>query len=60
MKQQVKGINYIQSLISEYESKYDKPTLEGFSMYLERLKQQWIMVYEQRKQTHKRIPGGHC
>lgn len=41
-----KPINAIQGLIGEYESKTDNPTLEGFSMWLERKKQYALQEYE--------------
>lgn len=41
--------NYILSLIAEYENKHDKPTLDGFSSYLERQKQLQIRRYNERK-----------
>ncbi len=37
----------IQGIIGEYESKTNKPTIEGFSMFLERKKQFHIQKYKE-------------
>jgi hypothetical protein len=48
------GFDTIQCLIHEYETKYDHPTIEGFSMFLERRKQYLIQQYKER-QDKKRV-----
>lgn len=46
-KQELKKcFNSIQGLIGEYESKTDNPSLDGFSMWLERKKQYALLEYE--------------
>lgn len=41
------GFNQLQALIAEYELKTEKPTIEGFSMYIERRKQLAIQQYRE-------------
>jgi len=53
-KSQTEPFDWIQSLIGEYETKTTKPTLEGFSMFLERRKQHTLFEYRKYLELRKR------